>query len=101
MKHVSRKQIHKRVILSFWLCCIVIVAIVIRLGYAQFVIGDDVTETAEDSWLRDIEFQADRGDILDKKGEVLTKSVSAPSVISITQQVKTIKVTADYLTDIT
>ena len=100
MKHVSRKQIHKRVILSFWLCCIVIVAIVIRLGYVQFVIGDDVTEKAEDSWLRDIEFQADRGDILDKNGEVLTKSVSTPSVILIPQQIKNKQDTANYLADI-
>src|SRR5699024_9336455 len=100
MKHVSRKQIHKRVILSFWLCCIVIVAIVIRLGYVQFVIGDDVTEKAEDSWLRDIEFQADRGDILDKNGEVLSKSVSTPSVILIPQQIKNKQDTANNLSDI-
>src|SRR5699024_6450684 len=100
MKHVSRKQIHKRVILSFWLCCIVIVAIVVRLGYVQFVIGDDVTEKAEDSWLRDIEFQADRGDILDKNGEVLTKSVSTPSVILLPQQIKKKQDNANELADI-
>src|SRR5699024_12662073 len=100
MKHVARKQIHRRVILSFWLCCIVIVAIVIRVGYVQFVIGDDVTEKAEDSWLRDIEFQADRGDILDKNGEVLTRSVSTPSAIIIPQLISINQDTANYLADI-
>lgn len=100
MKHVSAKQIRKRIILSFWLCCIVIVAIIIRLGYVQFIIGDDVTEKAEDTWLRDIEFQADRGNIMDKNGEVLTKSVSAPSVILIPQQIKEKQETADHLADI-
>src|SRR5699024_960091 len=100
MKHVYRKQIHKRVILSFWLCCIVLVAIVIGLGYVQFVIGDDVTEKVVDSWLRGIEFQADRGVILDTNGEVLTKSLYTLSFILSTQKIKNKQETANYLDDI-
>src|SRR5699024_11830164 len=39
-------------------------------------------------------------DILDKNGEVLTKSVSTPSVILIPQQIKNKQDTANYLADI-
>ena len=100
MKHVSNNQIRKRIIFSFLLYAAVIVAIVFRLGYVQFVIGDDITDKATDSWLRDIEFQADRGNILDANGGILTKSVSAPSVVLIPRQIEDKQQTAEHLSEI-
>src|SRR5699024_2800491 len=97
MKHVSTFLIKKRIIFTFFLFAFVIIAILIRLGYVQFVIGDDITDKATESWLRDITFRADRGNILDANGNELTKNISAPSVILIPRQITYKQQTAEHL----
>src|SRR5690625_5239243 len=100
MKHVSTFIIKKRILLSFLLFAIIIVVIVIRLGYVQFIIGQEITEKATDSWLRDITFQPDRGNILDANGDALTENISAPSVILIPRQISDSDYVAEQLANI-
>ncbi|MEI3606726.1 stage V sporulation protein D [Pseudogracilibacillus sp. SE30717A] len=100
MKHVSTFLIKKRIIFTFLLFGVVIVIILIRLGYVQFVIGQDITDKATESWLRDITFRADRGNILDVNGNELTKNISAPSVILIPRQISDKQSTANHLSTI-
>ena len=100
MKRVSTFIIQKRILISFLLFATVIIAIILRLGYVQFVIGQDITDRATESWLRDITFRADRGNILDVNGNELTKNISAPSVILIPRQISDKEKTAQHLMSI-
>src|SRR5699024_4112049 len=100
MKRVSTFIIQKRILISFLLFAIVIIAIILRLGYVQFVIGQEITDRATESWLRDITFRADRGNILDVNGNELTKNISAPSVILIPRQISDKEKTAQHLMSI-
>ena len=54
----------------------------------QLVKGDWLVERAQDLWTRNIPFEAQRGRILDRNGEVLVDNVSAPSVMAIPAQIK-------------
>ena len=100
MKHVSTIFIKKRIFFSFLLFFLIIIVIIIRLAYVQFVIGQEITDRATDSWLRDITFQADRGKILDANGEPLTENISAPSVIVIPRQITDHELVAEHLAQI-
>lgn len=87
-----------RVVLTLFTCIAFIM--LVRLGYVQFVLGEEITEKAVETWLRDISFQPDRGLILDSKGRQLTTNVSAASVIVVPQQIRDKEKVANHLADI-
>ncbi len=60
----------------------------IRLGYVQFVLGDMLTERAKDLWSRNIPFEPERGEIVDRNGVPLATNVSAPSVLVVPRQIE-------------
>lgn len=100
MKRVSNTLIKFRIrLVLFFITCVVFI-MTIRLGYVQFALGEEITEKAVESWLRDISFQPDRGKILDVKGRELTTNETAASVILIPQQIKNKEETAKHLADI-
>src|SRR5699024_5218573 len=70
----------------FGLCAFIIMTT--RLGYVQFIIGEELMEKADESWSRDIVFEPERGNILDVNGQTLVENVSAPSVVVVTRQIK-------------
>nr|AIA15607.1 Penicillin binding protein transpeptidase domain protein [uncultured bacterium] len=72
-------------------------ALVVRLGYVQLWKGSEITKKAEDSWRRDIPFQAKRGEILDRNGTRLAYNISSPSIMAIPVQVKDVRETARKL----
>ncbi|WP_186577557.1 stage V sporulation protein D [Aquibacillus kalidii] len=88
MKRVSNVTMRKRLVTVFLFAIVVFGIIAIRLGYVQFVIGDELMEKAKASWSRDIIFEPERGKILDKNGEVLAENVSAPTVRVVPRQIK-------------
>lgn len=100
MKHVSTRIKRKRLVIVCLLGLVGFIIIGIRLGYVQFMIGDELTDLATDSWSRDIVFEPNRGDIMDVKGNILTENISAPSVIVIPRQIDTPEETATHLADI-
>lgn len=59
-----------------------------RLGYVQIAMGDELNEEARDSWMRTIPYEAKRGKIMDRNGEVLAYNVSSPSVLAIPVQIQ-------------
>ncbi|MCK0470657.1 stage V sporulation protein D [Halalkalibacter sp. APA_J-10(15)] len=85
---VSNVTVRKRLILVLFLGFIAFLIIILRLGYVQFAMGEWLTERAEDSWSRDVPFEAKRGEILDRNDVVLATNVSAPSIIVVPRQVK-------------
>ncbi|QKY68956.1 stage V sporulation protein D [Lentibacillus sp. CBA3610] len=100
MKRVSSVTVRKRIIAVFLIGLLLFLIIDVRLGYVQFVIGDDLMDLADESWSRDITFEPERGKILDRQGEVLAENVSAPSVIVVPKQVENPQNTAGKMADI-
>src|SRR5690625_7138063 len=97
MKHVSTVAIKKRIVTVFIFGLLLLLIIIFRLGYVQFVIGEELTGKAVDSWSRDITFNAERGHMLDVKGGVLAENVSATSVMVVTLQIKGSQETTEHL----
>ncbi|UTR10974.1 stage V sporulation protein D [Evansella sp. LMS18] len=88
MKRVSNVTVRKRLIFALCAGLVVFMVMIIRLAYVQLVIGDDISSRAEDSWSRNIPFEAKRGEILDRNGIPLATNISAPSVLVVPRQVK-------------
>ncbi|GIN91464.1 stage V sporulation protein D [Siminovitchia terrae] len=88
MKRVSTVTVRKR--LSYFLLIGLIVFLIIdmRLGYVQFVLGDDLTNRARDSWSRNIPFEPERGKITDRNGVPIAENKSAPTVYIIPRQIE-------------
>ncbi|MGG1575776.1 stage V sporulation protein D [Fictibacillus sp. NRS-1165] len=84
---VSNVTVRRRLIfiLTFGLLFFFIIGV--RLGYVQFVIGDWLTGKALDSWSRNIPFEPQRGEILDRNNVPLATNVSAPTVFVIPRQI--------------
>lgn len=99
-KHVPNILIKKRIIFLFLLFCFLVIVMVLRLAYVQFVLSEEVTKKATDSWLRDIVFQPDRGEILDRHHNYLTKNITSPSVVVVPRQVKDLDTTTKHLMNI-
>lgn len=100
MKRVSNVTIRKRIVTVFLFALIAFFAIVLRLGYVQFVQGAELTQKAHESWSRDIHFEAERGKILDKHGDVLVENVSAPTVMLVPRQIDDPELVAQRLSQI-
>ncbi|GAB4072357.1 stage V sporulation protein D [Barrientosiimonas marina] len=100
MKRVSSVTVRKRMIFVFLAGLLMFTIISVRLGYVQFVLGDDLMELADESWSRDITFEPERGNILDRHGDVLAENVTAPSVIVVPKQIKHPQNTAEEMADI-
>ncbi|KMK77114.1 stage V sporulation protein D [Alkalihalobacillus pseudalcaliphilus] len=94
---VSNVTVKKRLLLVFFVGLAIFFIITFRLGYVQFVLGDWLTDLAEDSWSRDVPFEAKRGEILDANGVVLATNVSSPSVLVVPKQVRDPENTAEKL----
>lgn len=67
---------------------IVFLIIDTRLGYVQFVMGEKLTSLAKDSWSRNLPFEPERGEILDRNGVKLATNKSAPTVFVVPRQVQ-------------
>lgn len=100
MKRVSKSTVKSRILLLLWLFTIVMVIMIVRLGYVQLILSDEITEKAVESWLRDITFQPDRGKILDRTGADLATNISATSVILVPHQIQDKEKTAHHLANI-
>ncbi len=94
---VSHVTLRKRMLFILILSLILFITLMIRLAYVQFVIGDELTEKAENSWRREIPFQAKRGEILDRNMERLAYNISTPSVMAIPAQIRDDELTAHKL----
>ncbi|GAE33852.1 stage V sporulation protein D [Halalkalibacter akibai] len=97
---VSNVTVRKRLILVLFFGLAMFLIIALRLGYVQFALGDWLTDRAEDSWSRDVPFEAKRGEIRDRNDVVLATNVSAPSILVVPRQVKDPVDTAERLAQV-
>ena len=100
MKHVSMLTVRRRLIIVFFLLAVYFLIMFGRLAFVQLVSGDEIMESAEDLWTRDIPFQAERGEILDRNGEVLVGNTVAPSLAVVPKQIEDPEKVADELMSI-
>lgn len=62
------------------------IAVVARLFYVQIVQHDELTELAKANWDREIPFASERGEIVDRNGEVLVTNKLAPTLYFMPSQ---------------
>lgn len=94
---VSQTTVRKRLIAILIVGLAVFLIIAGRLGYVQFVKGEELTQLAMDSWSRVIPFEPKRGEIRDRNDEVLATNVSAPSVLVVPRQIENPEQSAESL----
>lgn len=82
MGKFNKQKLNKR---AFFLLIIFIAlgfgTAVLRLGYLQLIMGDELRQKAVDQQLGDITVSAKRGDIYDRNGKVLAQSASVWKLI--------------------
>ncbi|MFC4305640.1 stage V sporulation protein D [Cohnella boryungensis] len=94
---ISQVTVRKRLYILMVCAVIAFAGLVLRLGYVQLLIGGEITKKAEDSWRRNIPFEAKRGDILDRNGTRLAYNISSPTVYAIPVQITEKRETAKKL----
>jgi len=97
MKKISQVTVRKRLYIALVFAVFAFGALVIRLGYVQLWAGDEITKKAEDSWRRNIPFEAKRGEIVDRNGVRLAYNVSSPTIYAVPVQIKDKRGTAKQL----
>jgi len=100
MKRVSTVTVRRRIVTVFLLAIVILAVIIVRLGYVQFFMGDELMSKANDLWTRDIEFEPERGNILDANGEILAENVTAPSIVVIPRQIENPEEAAGQLAEV-
>lgn len=94
---ISNVTVRKRLIISLFFGLTIFFIISVRLGYVQFYLGDWLTEGAENLWSREIPFEPERGNIVDRNGVKLATNMSTPSIYVFPRQVKDPAKTAEKL----
>ncbi|MFE7064367.1 stage V sporulation protein D [Sutcliffiella sp. NPDC057660] len=94
---VSHVAVRRRLTVVLLVGILLFTIIDLRLGYVQFALGNMLTDRAKDSWSRNIPFEPERGDILDRNGVPLATNMSAPSVLVVPRQIQDPNQTAEKL----
>lgn len=97
---VSNVTVRKRLLVALVVGILIFLIIDVRLGYVQFVLGDMLTDRAKDSWSRNIPFEPERGEIVDRNGVALATNISAPTVWVVPRQIKDPAATAEKLASV-
>jgi stage V sporulation protein D (sporulation-specific penicillin-binding protein) len=100
MKRVSQVTVRKRLVTVFLCALTFFLVMCARLGYVQFVIGDELMEKAEQLQSKDIPLRPERGEIFDRNGKLLVENVTAPTVALVPRQIKNKQDTAEKLANV-
>lgn len=57
-----------------------VIAAIVRLFIVQIIQHDKLTELAKENWDREIPFASERGEIVDRNGEVIVTNKLAPTL---------------------
>jgi len=96
-------KMRKRCLISFMLVGVIFLGLVLRIGYWQFIRGDELKEKATAQQMRSAAFTANRGTIYDRNGKIIAKSASVDTVVCNPKQIqkdKAVDVVADKLSEI-
>lgn len=85
---ISAMRIRKRIGLVFAVVAVMLLVLLTRLVWVQFVIGEELRQKAFLARFRNVEIKAKRGAIYDAKGRPLAISVSTDSFYAIPAEVR-------------
>lgn len=74
--------------------------VVLRLFYVQVIEQEKYTELAKANWDREIPFSSERGEIVDRNGEVIVSNKLAPTLYFMPSQNRDIKKAANQLASV-
>ncbi|MFY4773772.1 stage V sporulation protein D [Metabacillus sp. RGM 3146] len=100
MRRVSHVTVRKRLALVLLIGFLTFLVIDARLGFVQFILGGKLTAGAKDLWSRNIPFEPERGEILDRNGVKLATNKSAPTVYVVPRQIENPAEAADKLASV-
>lgn len=87
MTRASGVTVRRRLFILLAIGTLIFIALITRLAYVQLMIGPDLAKRAEETWRRDLTYNAKRGEVLDRTGVKLTYNVSTPSIVAVPVQV--------------
>lgn len=88
MSKINYLEIKKRIIAVTLLIILCFLALSGRLIFIQLVKGESIETRAFGQWTRDLPFRADRGDILDRNGNVLVTSQASYTLYARPSEIK-------------
>ncbi|NIK10695.1 stage V sporulation protein D [Alkalibacillus almallahensis] len=100
MKRISFVTVRKRLVILLCLLAVYFLIMIVKLAYVQLVSSPEILAKAEDLWSRDIPFQAERGQIIDREGDVLVENEVAPSLVIVPRQVENVDEVVDEISQI-
>ena len=96
-------KMRKRCLISFSLAGVFFIALVGRIGYWQFVRGEELKGKAISQQTRASAVTAERGTIYDRNGKIIAESASVDTVVCNPKEVqkdKAVDVVSDKLSEI-
>lgn len=98
--YTTNVVIRKRITILLILVSMLLFALVARLAWIQFVMGNDLIIKAIENRTRDVPIEAKRGTIYDRNGKELAVSISADSVYVTPKLVKKPRETAQKVAEV-
>ncbi len=93
-------NIHTRMRFFFVVIILCLIIVIVRVFYIQVFSYDKLNTLAEDLWSRNLPVEADRGQIVDRNGEVLATSITTTSLVVVPNQIENKEDTAKKISDI-
>ena len=79
---------------------LLVLAVLLKLAYSQFVLYGTISLKAKQSWQRSLTVEAQRGKIYETGGEILADNLIVSSLIAVPNQIKDKDMTAEVLSKI-
>ena len=80
-------EIHTRIRYVFLIVIIVLIIAIARVFYIQVFSYEKLSTLAESLWSRELPISADRGEIVDRNGEILATNITTTSLVVIPNQI--------------
>ena len=80
-------EIHTRIRYVFLIVAIILLIAIIKVFYIQVFAYEKLNTLAESLWSRELPISADRGEIVDRNGEVLATNITTTSLVVIPNQI--------------
>jgi len=93
-------NIHERIRFVFIVCIVILIAIIVKVFYIQVFTYEKLNTLAESLWSRELPIKADRGLIVDRKGDVLATNITTVSLVVVPGQINDPEKVAKDLSDI-
>lgn len=81
-------EIHTRIRYIFLIVIIILIIAIGRVFYIQVFAYEKLSNLAESLWSRELPISADRGEIIDRNGEVLATNITTTSLVVIPNQIE-------------